>query len=190
MASDQSTAPEIALAYGSSSSLFGLKRWPARGLLGAVDAVAVELARPRLRQVDVPDAGRSARAAGSATVSGAPYGSSNRQSSTASACSLNSAKLTPLPSQVAPSGYGCPGCIRIVIGRRHCEIRAGAASARGTVSIPEALVDDVEQRLAALEAAEVLVEDRPDEVHRQGRPGRVVRRDDQVGRLPEGVAWR
>src|SRR5437868_5506960 len=34
---------------------------------------------------------------------------SNRHSSTFSACAENSAKLTPLPSQVAPSGYGSPG---------------------------------------------------------------------------------
>src|SRR5437868_9754721 len=34
---------------------------------------------------------------------------SKRQSSTRVACSENSAKLTPTPSQVAPSGYGDPG---------------------------------------------------------------------------------
>src|SRR5579864_3093791 len=34
---------------------------------------------------------------------------SNRHNSTRSACAENSAKLTPLPSQVAPSGSGWPG---------------------------------------------------------------------------------
>ena len=40
-----STWPSIAFAYGSSSSLFGLKRWPVAGSYGAVHAVAVALAR-------------------------------------------------------------------------------------------------------------------------------------------------
>src|SRR5664280_1184363 len=35
--------------------------------------------------------------------------SSNRQTSTASAPSVNSAKFVPSPSQVAPSGLGLPG---------------------------------------------------------------------------------
>src|SRR5512141_466789 len=34
---------------------------------------------------------------------------SNRHSSTRAACSEKIAKLTPTPSQVAPSGYGDPG---------------------------------------------------------------------------------
>src|SRR5437764_11061661 len=38
---------------------------------------------------------------------------SKRQSSTLSACSENSAKLTPAPSQVAPSGYERPGQTRM-----------------------------------------------------------------------------
>src|SRR5262245_36824711 len=37
---------------------------------------------------------------------------SNRQSSTRVACSEKIAKLTPTPSQVAPSGYGVPGQTR------------------------------------------------------------------------------
>src|SRR5215468_12488985 len=36
----------------------------------------------------------------------------NRQSSTRVACSEKIAKLTPTPSQVAPSGYGVPGQTR------------------------------------------------------------------------------
>src|SRR3954453_4774256 len=39
--------------------------------------------------------------------------SSKRHSSTRSATSLNRAKLVPLPSYVAPSGYGAPGQIFI-----------------------------------------------------------------------------
>src|SRR6185436_20015211 len=38
---------------------------------------------------------------------------SNRHSSTRVACSEKIAKLTPTPSQVAPSGYGAPGLTRI-----------------------------------------------------------------------------
>src|SRR5262245_61868136 len=37
---------------------------------------------------------------------------SNRQSSTRVACSENTAKFTPTPSHVAPSGYGEPGQTR------------------------------------------------------------------------------
>src|SRR5688500_19635343 len=39
-------------------------------------------------------------------------GESNRQSSTRVACSEKTAKLTPTPSHVAPSGYGAPGQTR------------------------------------------------------------------------------
>src|SRR5262249_21575265 len=43
---------------------------------------------------------------------------SNRQSSTSVAFSAKRAKLTPAPSQVAPSGYGCPGQTLIVASPR------------------------------------------------------------------------
>ncbi len=52
--------------------------------------------------------GRCARAARCAAARGVPY-RSNRQSSTPSACSEKSAKLTPSPSQFAPRGSGLPG---------------------------------------------------------------------------------
>ena len=45
----------IDLAYGSSTTLLGLKRWPLRRLVRAVDAIAVELAGPHVGQVAVPD---------------------------------------------------------------------------------------------------------------------------------------
>ena len=49
---------------------------------------------------------------------------SNRHSSTRVACSENSAKLTPTPSQVAPSGYGAPGQTLIVrfAQQTHCHL--------------------------------------------------------------------
>src|SRR4029450_12743213 len=40
---------------------------------------------------------------------------SNRQSSTRVPCSEKIAKLTPTPSQVAPSGYGVPGQTRMFV---------------------------------------------------------------------------
>src|SRR5262249_22642946 len=46
-------------------------------------------------------------------VSFAAAGESNMQSSTLVAYSENRAKLTPAPSQVAPSGYGRPGQTRM-----------------------------------------------------------------------------
>ena len=48
-------APVIALAYGSMSSLAGLKRLPVARIVRTVDAVAVELAGPHVGQVAVPD---------------------------------------------------------------------------------------------------------------------------------------
>ena len=53
-AARQSTAPSIAFAYGSISSLAGLKRRPRSGLVRAVHAVAVVLAGPDAREVAVP----------------------------------------------------------------------------------------------------------------------------------------
>src|SRR6266850_7759158 len=44
--------------------------------------------------------------------------SSNRQRCTSVARSEKIAKLTPLPSQVAPSGYGFPGQVLIVVIKR------------------------------------------------------------------------
>src|SRR5437764_15496418 len=41
---------------------------------------------------------------------------SNKQSSTCVACAEKIAKLTPLPSHVAPSGAGVPGHTRITLG--------------------------------------------------------------------------
>src|SRR5438477_8068143 len=43
---------------------------------------------------------------------------SNKQRSTPVACSEKIAKLTPLPSQVAPSGYGFPGQVSTVVIKR------------------------------------------------------------------------
>src|SRR5215204_6157032 len=101
----------------------------------------------------------------SRTVSEAPDDSSKRQRSTASAFSLKRAKLTPLPSQVAPSGYGCPGDVRIFIGRCHCENRADTGREDSRALVAEPLVDHVHQRLAPLEPPQVLLEDLPDEIH-------------------------
>src|SRR5436190_16772016 len=46
-------------------------------------------------------------------------GESKRQSSTFVACAENSAKFTPTPVQVAPSGYGSPGQMRTKIDEVH-----------------------------------------------------------------------
>ncbi len=60
-----------------------------------------------------PTAGSSARRSASTSVISTRVScrasSSKRHSSTRSATSLKSAKLVPLPSNVAPSGYGVPG---------------------------------------------------------------------------------
>ena len=72
---------------------------PRRRLVRAVDAIAVEQPGPGLRQVAVPDLSVC-----SVTGTRVSRSASNRHSSTPVACSENSAKFTPAPSQVAPSG--------------------------------------------------------------------------------------
>ena len=128
-----SVAP-IAFAYGSRTTLFGLKRWPVRRArtgrgrgsrrAGPAGRRAGSRARPC----------RSARAAGCARVSSVASGESNRHSSTLVACAEKSAKLTPTPFQVAPSGYGSPGQTR-TDGARGCamsECQLGRTTCRGT----------------------------------------------------------
>src|SRR6185312_1404244 len=66
-------------------------------------------------------------------------GESNRHSSTRVACSEKIAKLTPTPSQVAPSGDGAPGQTRIfLVGtegvRYHVRARGCNASFQFSVS--------------------------------------------------------
>ena len=100
------TAPSIALAYGIEQELGRVEAVPVLGRVGPVDAVAVALARADAGQVAVPverGALRSARTRCSRSSS------SNRQSSTRSACSEKTEKFVPSPSQVAPSGNGRPG---------------------------------------------------------------------------------
>ena len=67
-----------------------------------VDPIAIEQAGPRVGKVAMPDE-VGALAHVERSTSRRPLGS-NRHSSTRSACSENSAKLTPAPSQVAPRG--------------------------------------------------------------------------------------
>ena len=104
-AASQSTGPSIAFAYGSISSLSGLKRWPARRVVVAVDAVAVALARPDPRDVAVP----VERLASVSSMRVSRSSASNRQSSTRAAFSEKSEKFVPCPSQVGPRGNGWPG---------------------------------------------------------------------------------
>src|SRR5512143_3775238 len=68
---------------------------------------------------------------GIVTVSTSASAESNRHSSTRVACSEKIAKLTPTPSQVAPSGEGEPGHTRIF--RRGTEdLRTTHSHARAT----------------------------------------------------------
>src|SRR5229473_835507 len=97
--------PSIARAYGSSSSLYRLQRFPSAGLYGPCTRKpyrwpgATPGAYPC--QVKPVTSGRSTRVSLPA--------SSNRQSSTRSASSEKREKLVPAPSNVAPSGYLRPG---------------------------------------------------------------------------------
>src|SRR5687768_3774345 len=64
-----------------------------------------------------------------------------RHSSTRVACSENSAKFTPMPSQVAPSGYGAPGQTRNdAIGTEK------PTTLEGTCRVPRAASEDAELR--------------------------------------------
>ena len=102
---------EQRLGVGVDQQLVRVEAVAVRRVVGAVHAVAVELARPHVRQIAVPDLVGDIPAARCGRVSRLPFGS-NRQSSTFSALAEKSAKLTPPPSQVAPSGWGRPGSTR------------------------------------------------------------------------------
>ena len=101
--------PRDRLGVGVDEQLVPVEAVSVLGLVGAVDPVAVEGARAHVGEVGVPDpVGRLGQL--DASRYGTPASaSSNRHSSTAVACSEKSAKLTPPPSQVAPSGWGLPG---------------------------------------------------------------------------------
>ena len=84
-------------------------------LVRSVDAVAVELPGPDVGQVDVPD---HVGVLGQIDALGLflvvrPSRTGTARPSWRSRC--RDAKLTPRPSQVAPSGYGRPGQIRIEV---------------------------------------------------------------------------
>ena len=73
-------------------------------LVRAVDAVAVELAGQHVGQVGVPDLVGLLGQRDPLRLLRSRRRESNRQSSTLVAFSEKRAKLTPAPSQVAPSG--------------------------------------------------------------------------------------
>ena len=107
------------LGVGVEQQLVRIEAVAGGGLVGAVDAIAVEQAgiappadsraRPR-RCIPAARCARSRAGPRGRTGTARPW----------SACAENRAKLTPLPSQVAPSGCGRPG---------HTVIRAAAISA-------------------------------------------------------------
>src|SRR5450759_3523620 len=66
--------------------------------------------------------------------------SSNRQTSTASAPSVNSAKFVPSPSQVAPSGLGLPGHARTGGSPNESSRTGGPADEPGRPSRPSGFV--------------------------------------------------
>ena len=79
-------------------------------LVGSVHAIAVDRPRPRIRQIAVPDlVGVFGQFDALELVLASV---SKRQSSTLVACAENSAKLTPRPVHVAPSGKGRPSLTR------------------------------------------------------------------------------
>src|SRR5262245_32514184 len=62
---------------------------------------------------------------------------SKRHNSTLVACSEKIAKLTPTPSQVAPSGYGVPGHTRILeVGTEGVRYHVHAAACNGRFQLP------------------------------------------------------
>src|SRR5229473_5420202 len=97
--------PSIARAYGSSSSLYRLQRFPSAGLYGPCTRKPYRWpgAMPGAYPCQVKPV-----TSGSSTRVSFPA-SSNRHSSTFSASSEKREKLVPAPSNVAPSGYLRPG---------------------------------------------------------------------------------
>ena len=95
----QSIAPSIAFAYGSISSLDGLKRWPPRARTGRGRG-SRSAGRARRREVAVPV---ERRALGDLDALLAVVGVEQAQLD-ALACSENREKFVPSPSQVGPAG--------------------------------------------------------------------------------------
>ena len=78
---------------------------PVRRLVGTVDAVAVELPGAQPVHVAVPDLVGTLRQGGAARSRAGPWRRKGRARRRV-ACAEKRAKLTPLPSHVAPSGAG------------------------------------------------------------------------------------
>ena len=89
------------LGVGVEQQLGGVAAQPLLRVVGPVHAVAVALPRLHVRQVAVPDVGVHL---GDLDARTSAPSASTRHSSTRSATSLNSAKLVPPPSKVAPRG--------------------------------------------------------------------------------------
>ena len=103
---------DMAAGIGVKQQLIRIEAVACLRLIGAMHAIAVDCARPDIGQIAVPDligVFRKLDACGLALAL-----SSKRQSSTLVALAENSAKLTPLPSHDAPSGYGKPSLIWIL----------------------------------------------------------------------------
>ena len=89
--------------------LVGIEAMPLRRVVAARGRGSRRAGRGGRRADSRATPCRSVRSAESSSDSLSASGESNRHSSTRVACSENRAKLTPTPSQVAPSGYGVPG---------------------------------------------------------------------------------
>ena len=122
----QSTTPSIDLAYGSSSSLAGLKRWPSAARTGRPRG-SRSAARARLGQVAVPvERGALGHRDRGSRCPRRRTGTARRRV----ACSEKSEKFVPPPSQVAPSGNGRPGQHRLL---KRPALRTSARARRRSV---------------------------------------------------------
>ena len=89
--------------------LVGVEAMTMSWVVGSMDPIPVELTGSNALDVSVPDL---IRALGQGDAVGFPAAERiEEQSSTFVACAENSAKLTPFPSQLEPSGNGDPSVI-------------------------------------------------------------------------------
>ena len=104
-------AAEELARIGIDQELVRIEAVAVARVVGSVHAIAVELARAKALDIDVPDLVRAARqrdAVGLPAARAGRTGTARRRSAFAE----NSAKFTPFPSKVAPSGAGLPSSIR------------------------------------------------------------------------------
>ena len=139
--SSHRTVRPTTFAYGSITTLLGLKRWPAVRRVGPVHAVAVQLSGTHVRQIAVPDHVGLLRQRDRQRFRFVVRGIEQAQLDAGRVLRENREVHARRRPRSRPSGYGAPGQTRITrFGTRtiiaDCRLRSTADRARWRVSCP------------------------------------------------------